>query len=193
MLQLNNCSFLGVNMKHRGFTLLELLVTIAILAILATLSFAGNNDLNEKTRAESFVLELKRHITFARAKATTSDEIVILCPVNATELAAQKNLTCTNDWKNDQIISFIDKNNNATYEVAGDDLLRVMEKIAVNDNLKAPDTRVRFDSSGRIVNSNGGKFIYCPLNKAEHAKVMTLTVGGTSRYNGDAEDADNCL
>ncbi|RZQ52055.1 pilus assembly protein [Pseudoalteromonas phenolica] len=180
-------------MQHRGFTLLELLITIAILAILATLSFTGNTDLNEKTRAESFVLELKRHITFARAKATTSDEIVILCPVNATELAAKKNLTCTNDWKNDQIISFIDKNNNATYEVAGDDLLRVMEKIAVNDNLKAPDTRVRFDSSGRIVNSNGGKFIYCPLNKAEHAKVMTLTVGGTSRYNGDAEDADNCL
>lgn len=180
-------------MQHRGFTLLELLITIAILAILATLSFTGNTDLNEKTRAESFVLELKRHITFARAKATTSDEIVILCPVDATKLAAKENLTCTNDWKNDQIISFIDKNNNATYEVAGDDLLRVMEKIAVNDNLKAPDTRVRFDSSGRIVNSNGGKFIYCPLNKAEHAKVMTLTVGGTSRYNGDAEDADNCL
>ena len=110
MLQLNNCSFLGVNMKHRGFTLLELLITIAILAILVTLSFAGNTDLNEKTRAESFMLELKRHITFARAKATTSDEIVILCPVDATKLAANENLTCINNWKNNQIISFIDKN-----------------------------------------------------------------------------------
>jgi len=180
-------------MKHRGFTLLELLITIAILAILVTLSFSGNTDLNEKTRAESYMLELKRHITFARAKATTSDEIVILCPVDSTKLAANENLTCLNNWRNNQVISFIDKNNNGTYEVGNDDLLRVMEKLAVNDNLKAPDTRVRFDSSGRIVNSNGGKFIYCPLNKTEHAQVMTLTVGGTTRYNGDAEDADNCL
>ncbi len=184
---------LGVNMKHHGFTLLELLITIAILAILVTLSFAGSTDLNEKTRAESFMLELKRHITFARAKATTSDEIVILCPVDPTKLAANENLTCINNWKNNQIISFIDKENNGTYEAADDDLLRVMEKLAVNDNLKAPDTRVRFDSSGRITNSSGGKFIYCPLNKTEHAKVMTLTVGGTSRYNGDATDAENCL
>tara|TARA_Y100001956_G_scaffold82748_1_gene105357 strand:+ start:4672 stop:5247 length:576 start_codon:yes stop_codon:yes gene_type:complete len=186
MLQLNNCSFLGVNMKHRGFTLLELLITIAILAILVTLSFAGNTDLNEKTRAESFMLELKRHITFARAKATTSDEIVILCPVDATKLAANENLTCINNWKNNQIISFIDKNNNGTYEVASDDLLRVMDKLIANDNLKAPDTRLRFDSSGRVVNTNAGQFIYCPLNQTEHAKALTLTVGGTALYNGDS-------
>jgi len=186
MLQLNNCSFLGVNMKHRGFTLLELLITIAILVILVTLSFAGNTDLNEKTRAESFMLELKRHITFARAKATTSDEIVILCPVDATKLAANENLTCINNWKNNQIISFIDKNNNGTYEVASDDLLRVMDKLIANDNLKAPDTRLRFDSSGRIVNTNAGQFIYCPLNQTEHAKALTLTVGGTALYNGDS-------
>lgn len=186
MLQLNNCSFLGVNMKHRGFTLLELLITIAILAILVTLSFAGNTDLNEKTRAESFMLELKRHITFARAKATTSDEIVILCPVDATKLAANENLTCINNWKNNQIISFIDKNNNGTYEVASDDLLRVMDKLIANDNLKAPDTRLRFDSSGRVVNTNAGQFIYCPLNQTEHAKALILTVGGTALYNGDS-------
>lgn len=186
MLQLNNCSFLGVNMKHRGFTLLELLITIAILVILVTLSFAGNTDLNEKTRAESFMLELKRHITFARAKATTSDEIVILCPVDAKKLAANENLTCINNWKNNQIISFIDKNNNGTYEVASDDLLRVMDKLIANDNLKAPDTRLRFDSSGRVVNTNAGQFIYCPLNQTEHAKALTLTVGGTALYNGDS-------
>lgn len=173
-------------MKHRGFTLLELLITIAILAILVTLSFAGNTDLNEKTRAESFMLELKRHITFARAKATTSDEIVILCPVDATKLAANENLTCINNWKNNQIISFIDKNNNGTYEVASDDLLRVMDKLIANDNLKAPDTRLRFDSSGRVVNTNAGQFIYCPLNHTEHAKALTLTVGGTALYNGDS-------
>ena len=180
-------------MKHRGFTLLELLITIAILAILVTLSFSGNTDLNEKTRAEAFMLELKRHITFARAKATTSDEIVILCPVDPTKLSANEDLTCINDWKNNQIISFIDKNNNGTYDVGNDDLLRVMERLIPSDNLKAPDTRLRFDSSGRIVNSNGGQFIYCPLNQTEHAKVMTLTVGGTTRYNGDAGTGENCL
>lgn len=172
-------------MQHRGFTLLELLITIAILAILATLSFTGNTDLNEKTRAESFVLELKRHITFARAKATTSDEIVILCPVDATKLAAKENLTCTNDWKNDQIISFIDKNTNGVYDQSGDDLLRVMDQILAADNLKAPDTRLRFDSSGRVVNTNAGQFIYCPQNSTEHAKAITLTLGGTTYYNGD--------
>ncbi|MBE0354072.1 GspH/FimT family pseudopilin [Pseudoalteromonas phenolica] len=173
-------------MKQRGFTLLELLITIAILAILATLSFSGNTDLNEKTRAESFMLELKRHITFARAKATTSDEIVILCPVDATKLAANENLSCINNWKTNQIISFIDKNNNGTYEVEDDDLLRVMNELFSSDNLKAPDRRLRFDSSGRVVNTNVGQFIYCPLNQTKHAKALTLTLGGTALYNGDS-------
>jgi len=183
--------FLGVNMLQRGFTLLELLITIAILAILATLSFGGNTNLNDRTRAESFMLELKRHMTFARAKATTSDEIVILCPVDPTALAANSNLQCTNDWRNNQIISFIDTNTNGTFETNQDNILRVMDRIQANDNLNAPDIRVRFDSSGRIVNSQPGIFIYCPsTNNSGNSKALTLTLGGTSRYNGDAQN--NC-
>ena len=48
--------------SQQGFTLLELMVTIAIVGIIAVIALWDSSDLLEKDRAESYLQELKRNI-----------------------------------------------------------------------------------------------------------------------------------
>ena len=64
--------------SQQGFTLLELMVTITIVGIIAVIALWDSSDLLEKDRAESYLQELKRNISFARAKATSSDSLVVV-------------------------------------------------------------------------------------------------------------------
>ncbi|MBQ4845815.1 GspH/FimT family pseudopilin [Pseudoalteromonas sp. MMG005] len=168
----------------RGFTLIELLIAIAILGILAALALSGSNNLAQNNRSEAFLLDLKRTISFARAKATTSDEIVIACPVNPSKLATRSNMSCENNWSNNNVIVFIDADNSGAFD-NNDTLLRAMDLLPNGDKLTFNGSlRIRFDSSGRVTSSTG-RFIYCPSGGDEKSKELTLAVSGNAFYKGD--------
>ena len=75
--------------RAAGFNLLELMITVAILAIVMTVAFSFDGNLLERNRAESFLKELQRNVAFARIKATAADEIVILCPAPPETLSPE--------------------------------------------------------------------------------------------------------
>ncbi|SJN45055.1 Type IV fimbrial biogenesis protein FimT [Pseudoalteromonas sp. JB197] len=78
-----------------GFTLLELMVTVAIVGIIATIALWNSSDMLEDNRAENFLLELKRNISYARSQAASTDEIVVVCPASSANVASsQPTLTC---------------------------------------------------------------------------------------------------
>ena len=176
--------------KHRGFTLLELMVTVAIVSIIATIALWNSSDMLEENRGENFLLELKRNISFARSQAASTDEIVIVCAAPGTKVkSSDKTLTCSSKWDVDQIIiTFIDANNNGQYNNETDSLIRVMEEISPNDRVSFTDTRIRFNTSGRIT-TNPGNFIFCPNGESKNQKALTLTQSGTAFYLGDTTES----
>lgn len=181
---------------QHGFTLLELMVTIAIVGIVAAIAFWDSSDMLEENRAENFLLELKRNLSYARSQAASTDEIVIVCPVSHEKLQNKNDsLECLEAWGSDNsIIIFVDKlttqndrdDRKASYLPSEDSLISVIEQINSNDKLKfSGNERVlRFDSSG-LISYSPGDFIYCPNNDNQNNKALTVSKSGTSFYVGE--------
>lgn len=176
--------------KQNGFTLLELMVTVAIVGIIASIAFWNSSNMLEENRAENFLLELKRNIAYARSQAASTDEIVVVCPTGQGKVKnKQDTFNCNAKWdENKIIVVFIDVDNDGNYNNASDTLLRAMEEISDNDKLSfdGNDRRLRFNTSGRIT-TKPGDFIFCPNGTNENNKALTVSQSGTAFYVGDTD------
>lgn len=191
-----------MNKLQRGFTLLELMVTIAIVGIVATIALWDSSDMLEENRAENFLLDLKRNISFARSQAASTDEIVIVCPVLENAINSKEpDFKCEDNWDKDVIIiTFINRprlDPITKKPIQSDSLLRVMEKVSKNDSIvfTGSEKMLRFNTSGRITtslssssNASFSGFIYCTNNK-ENSKALNVSQAGTAFYLGDSPDA----
>ena len=174
--------------KKSGFTLLELMVTIAIVGILAAIALPSMSNLLEDDRTESFIFELKRNFMFARAQATVSDELVVVCPLASVTATS----TCVNTWNSKNISVCVDINSNLTFDPASDIMLRTMDIITqgnANDLFvhSTASTAVSFDGQGRIPNSQLGNLTFCP--NGENGQSITLNLAASGRVRNVGHDA----
>ncbi|MEI8644979.1 GspH/FimT family pseudopilin [Pseudoalteromonas sp. Hal040] len=171
---------------QRGFTLLELMVTLAIVGIVAVIALWDSSDMLENDRAESYLLELKRTLSFARAKATSSDELVIVCAGDTKAIEQNKYVFCSRDWSQGSVFVFVDKSPNGTFNPGrGDIILRVMAEIPENSSLRFSESRViRFETSG-MIRTDPGTFVYCPSKSSnDNNKALSISKSGTAMYEG---------
>lgn len=132
------------NTSNRGFTLIEMLITIVIVAIALTIGVPSMSKQIEKSRQNAMRSELQQSIRLAGAQALASSRPVVLCPGNST--------CADNDWKNGYML-FIDSNGNGNYDVGTDRLLRQHE----NSSKRKITVKPRPQNS-----PSGGKFYFLP-------------------------------
>ena len=173
--------------QFRGFTIIELMVTIAVVAILSMIALPNLNNFTVKMRVDNEITELHRLLLTARNESISNGIDVTLCPLVADE--------CTTHWGNELSV-FIDSNNNGRFETgSGDRLIKIKAAIKSNDKLQYGKTRVTYAPTGFIANTAGTTpFSYCPQEDATLSRGIVVSTSGrvyeTTDSNHDGKDED---
>lgn len=168
---------------QQGFSLIELMVTIAITAIMLTIAVPSLNDFIVKMRVDSEISELNRLVLTARNTAISTEQNVILCPLDGAN--------CISDWSRELSV-FIDVDNSLTYSAADDTLVKV--KSAVTNGSKITydaQSSIAFAPTG-MLSTTESDFIYCPVSDTTLARAVVVASSGrtykTADRNGDGKD-----
>ena len=111
---------------YRGVTLVELLVTLSIMAILSAIAIPSFSSMVQDFAISGQVNSMNADVRYARSEAMKRGINVVLCP-SADPLATTPTCSGTS-WRTGWII-FVDSNNNAASD-AGELLLRRQESLS---------------------------------------------------------------
>ncbi len=176
---------------NTGFSLIELLVTISIVAILGGVVAPGFTEFIRDNRQTSQINTLIGAIHLSRGEAASRRQLVTLC---ASSDAASCNTT---QWEHGWII-FTDTNNNGNGVIDGnDELLLAQEAFDGNGTLRAPalvnngKSLLQFRADGFLNNPSNqasGTFVLCDSKGATEAKAVIVNISGVSRLAIDQDD-----
>lgn len=172
--------------KQHAFTMVELLVGIAIIGILAVISFPSLSRFTIGLRVDSEVSELHRLILMARNTAVTTGNKTIICPIVSDE--------CSNKWNKE--ISLIEDVDGSGDLSKNDVILRVKAKINTGDQLTfSSNSALIYSPSGNLFNNTSNlTFSYCPKNYNDESKGVVISILGrpyiTQDFNNDGFDED---
>lgn len=139
--------------KNSGFTLLELMITIALAAILLSVGVPSFNGLIKDSRLTVGNNDLVTAFNLARSEAIKRGLRVTVC-----KSADQASCTTSNNWEQGWLV-FTDENENGSYDAAGETLLRAYAPMEDSITAVGNGTIVNYVSyvmSGKSQQAGGG-------------------------------------
>lgn len=171
-----------MNKNNHGFTLIELIVVMAVFAILVAIAAPSYTAFTDSSRRASQVNVFNGSLSYARSEAIKRNSTVSVC---ARSAGAE---TCSglNNWKDGWLV-FDDINNNGLF-AAPDTLLRVFDPTTSGSTItkKVAPYTVTYRGSGFI--SAASEFKYCSGgSRATDARAIIVSKTGRSRLSIDTD------
>ncbi|MDP3419990.1 MAG: GspH/FimT family pseudopilin [Thiobacillus sp.] len=167
--------------RPAGFTLIELMVTLSVLAILLTIGIPSLQMFIQNSRLQSQSASLMGDLNYARAEAVRLGSPVAVC-------ASADGATCSGalTWETGWVV-FNDINNPPNNVVDAGELLRAAPALGGGNTLRAANPLVRFNALG-YSNGFGATFSVCDTRGLGNARGVILSNHGRVR-SGKATDA----
>lgn len=159
------------SLKNQGFTLIELMVVVAIVALLSALAAPSFKQMIQSNTISAAVNGLLSDMRFARSEAIRRGGGVVICH-SAAPQASSPTCNAGADWKTGWII-FHDLNNDG-----------------IKDNtdpvLKAQDPLTAIDSVAEV-NTSTGKFVFAATGRTTGLTAATGIRFGGSNFVTDRQ------
>jgi type IV fimbrial biogenesis protein FimT len=168
--------------SNSGFNLIELLIILAILAVLVNLALPGLAQSVERNQARVAINEIKRAITLTRYTAINNGVITTLCRSNDGR-------NCGGQWQQGFIV-FTDSN--ADRVINGNDrLIRIFPELADSGTLKFRAFQnkqyLQMTPQG-FTNYQNGNFTFCPKsNDVSLAQQVIVNRSGRTYFASDTD------
>ncbi|WP_193907591.1 GspH/FimT family pseudopilin [Cellvibrio polysaccharolyticus] len=162
-----------------GFTLMELLITMVILAIVLAIAAPSFSVLLKNNRAATLGEELSGAIQYARAEAVKRARYVSVC-------ASSDGSSCSNDWSQGFIVVADTAANETENSVTVGEVLRVWQNLG-SDVVITPPANVsflRFMPGGRLAQVGAPPFSFQTridgCQGSDRARTVTVGLAGAS-------------
>jgi type IV fimbrial biogenesis protein FimT len=158
-----------------AFTLIELLIGVALLAVLITVGIPGFRDFILDNRMTAEINSLLADLNYARSEAVKRNTQVTVCKRNAQGTACNDDGT----WEDGWIV------------LAATRVLRVHDALPTGSGIRytAGSQRVVFDGKGFLTGVNNGTFVFCDVRG--YQKARGLVVARTGRVRATRDDNGN--
>jgi len=153
---------------HWGFTLIELMVTVALIAILAALAAPSFNDAILSNKLKSYSSEFVASTQLARGEAIKRNTAVTLC-IAANETST----TCTTngDWEQGWIV------------LSGTTVIQRQQALASGYRLTSSVKNIAFQSIGAGATATILTLCRATPSPGGQERVITLSVTGRASVN----------
>lgn len=159
-----------------GFSLIELMVTVAVMALLAAIAFPSFTDVMRSNRVATTSNELLASVSLARSEAIRGTRGAGVC-------ASANGTSCGGSW-NDGWMVWTDINGNGAFDAGTDTVVRWSQgrpSLTVSNG----QTAIRFDSRGRTVGGAQG-FNVKPYDVASPTRNVCVSATGQTRTSSGA-------
>lgn len=177
---------MNAGIKSAGFTLLELIITVSIIAIVSTLVAQSWAQLASRTKHQTLVNTYRSAFTFARSTAIQQHQRITLCPLSSA-------MTCMDSW-NQPISVFPDNDNDKKPD---------NQVVYRTIDATAPGSHVYSRTAGRgyfqftpdgMARGSMGSLVACSNSTEQRRNMsyMSVNIGGRFRVAKD-EDQDGFI
>lgn len=163
-----------MKIQSAGFTLLELMIALAIASILVLVAVPSLTDTIERSRVDSAQKDLARDIAFSRQQALSRNTLISVC-----RSADGASCAGAGDWNQGWIV-FVDTPGGTDGSVdAGEEVLRVHGALADADDLEGSEVFVQFAPSGSLSLPDTGTALFevCSPDNNEVRGLLLLRSG----------------
>lgn len=161
------------NLMAPAYTLIEVLVTVAVMAVTLTIGVPSFRQLIQNNQMTSHVNELAADINFARSEALKRGAPVSICKRNAVASACDTSAAWMAGW-----IIFADADSDGVIDT-GDEILRIHDSLSGLQELNFTLNKITFD--GSAFSTDAGTFTFCDDRGPTKAKGLVLSNPGRLR------------
>jgi len=172
----------------RGFTVIELMVTVGVVAILLAIAVPSISSMVKGNRLSTQVNMVMADIHLARSESVKRGVRVIMC-----RSASPNNTTPTcggtaQDWSTGYLI-FTGEDGNSTYQAGTDTLIRrgqpTQDGVDLHTNTTC-NNNLEINPSGTLNEGGTAIFAVCDERNEAHGKQITIPLSGIPRMKSSS-------